>query len=70
MDDKRRTYVKVEDVLYQSTPIEKLLAEEYDRMISKDIVAVIKKYFPRSALSEERVMKLTRALLDAEKGSE
>lgn len=72
--DKEVGYVTIDDVLNLngSKPIAQILAEEYDRMIAKDIVEVIKKYFPQSTLDEKKVMRLARMLLaeETEKGGE
>jgi hypothetical protein len=68
MMDKEIGYVTIDDVLSldKSKPIAEILAEEYDRMIAKDIVEVIKKYFPQSTLDEKKVTRLARMLLAEE----
>lgn len=44
-------------------PIGKILADELDKRISEDIVAVFKKYFPNTTIDEKRVLKLARLLI-------
>lgn len=72
MVDKICKYVKIDEVLSidESKPIEQIIAEEYDRMISQDIVLVIKKYFPCSKVTAEDVLILAKSLVNAEKASE
>ena len=74
MTDKMGGYVKLDDVLAfdEAKPIGQILAEEYDRMIAKDIVEVIKKYFPKTELNAERVTKLAKMIVaeETEKGGE
>lgn len=44
-------------------PIGKMVADELDKRISEDIIAVFKKYFPNSTIDEKRVLKLARLLI-------
>lgn len=65
-------FVKLDDTisLSDSKPIGKLLAEEYDKMICKDIVEVIRKYLPDTPLDHEKVMKLAKMILAKESTQE
>lgn len=51
-------------------PIGKIIAEELDKMIAKDIIEVIKKYFPKSTINEQRIVELARMIVKNEKGGE
>jgi hypothetical protein len=64
----KANYVVIDDVLdlCDGKSIEKITAEEFDKMVSKDIVAVFKKHFPNSMIDEKRVMKLARMLIAEE----
>ena len=70
--DKKVGYLTIDDVLSldESRSMAQILAEEYDRMISNDIIEVIKKYFPQSTIDEKKVMRLARMILaeETEKG--
>lgn len=65
--------VGIDDVLdlSNSKSMAQIIAEEYDRMLSKDIVEVIKKYFPHTTIDEKRVLELARMIITEEmKGGE
>lgn len=70
----KANYVVIDDALDlgDGKSIGKIIAEELDKMVAKDIVAVFKKHFPHSTIDEKRVMKLTRMLIaeETEKGGE
>jgi hypothetical protein len=65
-------YVEI-DELFDFGDREDLVADllaQYDKLISRDIAAVFKKYFPYSTIDEEKVLKLSRMLIADEKGGE
>lgn len=66
MDDSNVGYVKIDDVLSleDSKPIPEIIAAEIDRAISKDIVEVLRKYFPNTIINEEKVTRLARIIVE------
>ena len=67
-EEERNEYfekLKLEDSV--KTSLLKLAVKEFDNMICEDIVAVLKKYFPNSAIDERKVLKLARMLIDEER---
>lgn len=65
-------YVEIDDVLDlgEAKDLGKILAEEYDKLIARDIIEVFKKYFPLSTINEEKVLKLSRMLISEESEKE
>lgn len=67
-EEERNEYfekLKLEDSV--ETSLLKLAEKEFDNMICKDIIAVLKKYFPNSTLDEQKVPKLAKMLIAEEK---
>lgn len=64
--------IEIDDVLDlgEAKALEKIFVEEFDKMIAKDIVAVLNKYFPSATVDEKKVIKLARMLIaeETEKG--
>ena len=70
MEAKYENYVEISDVLEDWDDVkspQEIFVEEYDRLICKDIVAVVNKYFPNATIDEKKVMKLAKMLIAEEK---
>jgi hypothetical protein len=52
--------------LSECKPIGKIIAEELDQKIAKDIIDVFKKYFTDTKIDEKKVLRLARMLIDTE----
>ena len=65
---KYRGALEITDLLDISDckPIGQIIAEELDQAIAKDIVEVMKKYFPDTQLDEKKVLHLAKMLIESE----